>query len=65
MDVDVDFSVLSVKDLLLLSVDELKEFVFARRNMIEEERKVLREEEEKEVCVKVEVNGIKIESDIE
>ena len=39
---------LSAKDLLSLSVDELKELVSARRNMTEEERKALREEDEKE-----------------
>ena len=56
---------LSAKDLLSLSVDELKELVSARRNMTEEERKALREEEEKEARAKAEANGIKIESDIE
>ena len=56
---------LSAKDLLSLSVDELKELVSARRNMTEEERKALREEEEKEARAKAEANGIKIESDVE
>ena len=39
-DVDADFSVLSARDLLSRSVDELKELVAQRRNMTEEERKV-------------------------
>ena len=64
-DVDADFSVLSARDLLSRSVDELKELVAQRRNMTEEERKALREETEKEIRAKAEANGIKVENDVE
>ncbi len=64
-DVDADFSVLSTRDLLSRSVDELKELVAQRRNMTEEERKALREETEKEIRAKAEANGIKVENDVE
>jgi transducin (beta)-like 1 len=57
--------VLSSRDLLTSSVEELKELVAKRRNMTDEERKAQREEEEKELRAKAEANGIKIESDVE
>ena len=64
-DVDADFSVLSARDLLSHTVDELKAIVAKRRNMTEEERRALREEEEREMRAKAEASGIKIESDVE
>jgi len=64
-DVDADFSVLSSKDLLTASVDELKELVTKRRNMTEEERAAEREKEEKEMRAKAATNGVKIENGVE